>query len=87
MTFKEVILAIDGLRDRDKMVEGWIRRATFIISATNFGGKAVSGKMDRLWPIEGGKVKVNEKALEQLRKFREAEALTRAQNKLDARGS
>ena len=87
MTFKEVILAIDGLRERDKMLEGWIRRSTFIIASTNFGGKAVSGKMDRLWPVEHGKVNVNEKALEQLRKFREIEALKRAQNKLDGRRS
>lgn len=84
MTFREVILTIDGLRDRDKMLEGWIRRASFIIGSTNFGGKALSGKMDKLWPVENGTPKVHEKAKEQLRKFREAEALKRAKTKLDA---
>jgi len=83
MTFKEVILSINGLRERDKMLEAWIRRSTFIIASTNFGGKAVSNKMDKLWPIEGiDRVKVNQKALDQLRKFREMEALKTAQAKL-----
>lgn len=85
MTFREVVLSIDGLRERDKMLEGWIRRATFIIASTNFGGKGITGKLEKLWPIEDGPVKVPERALEQLRKFREAEALKRAKTKLDAR--
>lgn len=85
MTWREVVLSINGLRDRDKMLESWIRRSTFIIASTNFGGKSISGKIDKLWPIENEKPKVPERALEQLRKFREAEALKRAKIKLDAR--
>ena len=82
MTFREVILSIDGLRNRDKMLEGWIRRSTLIIASTNFGGKTVASKFERLWPVERAVGKVNEKALEQLRKFREMEALQKAQQKL-----
>lgn len=85
MTWREVVLSINGLRDRDKMLESWIRRSTFIIASTNFGGKGVAGKQESLWPIDKDKPKVPERALEQLRKFREAEALKRAKNKLDAR--
>lgn len=83
MTFREVILSINGLRDRDKMLEGWIRRATLIIASTNFGGKSIASKFDRLWPVENAVAKVSEKALEQLRKFREMEALQKAKDKLN----
>lgn len=84
MTFKEVILAVNGLRERDKMFEAWIRRATFIIAATNFGGKSVIGKQESLWPTgEKDSTAISDRALDQLRKFREAEALQRAKQKLD----
>lgn len=87
MTWREVLLAIKGLRDRDKVHEAWIRRATFIIAATNFGGKGVAGKFDRIWPVEGEKKNnIPDRAKDQLRKFREAEALKRAKQKLDGRG-
>lgn len=85
MTFKDVILSIDGLRDRDKMLEAWIRRATFLIASTNFGGKSISGKMKSLWPVDEKPVSnVSDRAREQLKKFRESEALKRAKNKIDA---
>lgn len=85
MTFKQVMLAIEGLRNRDKLLESWIRRATCIIGSSNFGGKAVAAKFDRLWPTEKGPVNVSQRALDQLRKFRESEALKRAKQKLDGR--
>lgn len=85
MTYREVMLSISGLRQRDKMLESWIRRATFIIGASNFGGKGVSGKFERLWPVDGKVVNVSERAIEQLRKFREAEAMKRAKQKIDGR--
>jgi len=82
MTFREVILSINGLRNRDKMLEAWQRRSTFIIASTNFGGKGVANKMEKLWPIEGvDRVKVNQKAKDQLRKLREMEAVKIAQAK------
>lgn len=84
MTFREVILSIDGLRERDKMLEAWIRRATFIIASTNFGGKGVANKQGQLWPIEAiDKSRVSSKALDQLRKFREMEALRKAKSKIE----
>lgn len=76
MTFREVILSINGLRNRDKMLQEWHRRSAFIVASTNMGGKSVINKMEKLWPIEGvDRAKVNQKALDQLRKFREMEAL------------
>lgn len=85
MTFREVILSIDGIRERDKILEGWIRRATFIIASTNVGSKGLATKFDKMWPVDKGPQKVEERALEQLRKFRENAALKRAQQKLDGR--
>lgn len=87
MTFREVILSITGLRERDLMFQGIAKRMTAIIASTNFGGKGVAGKMNKLWPIGDDKPKVSERALDTLRKFREADAVTRAKKKLDARGS
>lgn len=84
MTFRDVMLSIKGLRDRDKMHEAWIRRATLIIGSSNFGGKGVAEKFDRLlWPTEKAPSNVSKRALDQLRKFREAEAFKRAKEKLD----
>lgn len=85
MTFKEVLLAIQGLRDRDKMLESWIRRATMIIGSSNFNGKEVASKFNRMWPTEKGPVNVGEAAKEQLRKFRENAALKRANQKVNGR--
>lgn len=85
LTFREALIAIKGLRERDKMHESWIRRATMIIGSSNFGGKGVAGKFDRLWPTEQQVGNVSERAREQLRKFREAEALKRAKQKVDGR--
>lgn len=88
MTWREVMLSINGLRERDKMFEAWIRRATFIVASTNFGGKAVAGKQDSLWPTEKKDAgKIEQRALDQLQKFREAEALKRAKEKLHGRGA
>lgn len=85
MTYREVMLSISGLRARDKMHEGWLRRVTFIIGATNFGGKEVSRRFDRFWPDpygDGKTINVSERAIEQLRKFRENEAMRRAKQKI-----
>lgn len=98
MTYKEVMLSIYGLRSRDKMLEGWIRRATFIIGASNFGGKGVSAKFSQMWPVEGeAGLRVSDAAKRQLKKFREkaarlqldtfreAAAMKRAKQKVDGR--
>lgn len=77
------MLSISGLRARDKMLEGWIRRATFIIGASNFGGKGVSDKFNRLWPDgENGKPKISERVREQMRIINEHDAMERAKKKV-----
>lgn len=76
MTMREVCLAIDGLREKDKLHRDWIRRATFIIGLSGWNAKQIIAKFDnKLWPIENNnKPNIREAAYEQLRKFREAEA-------------
>jgi len=82
MTYREVMLSISGLRARDKMHESWLRRVTFIIGATNFGGKTVSQKFNQLWPDgEGKTLNVSEQARETLRRFRENAAMKKAQQR------
>lgn len=69
------MLAIDGLRDKDKLYRDWIRRATIIIASSGWNAKSIVKKFDALWPIENtGKPNVRERAYEQLRKMREADA-------------
>lgn len=87
MTWREVILALHGLRDRDRMMVAWIKRATFIIAASGMNGKEITRRQQQLWPDDetDASPKKDERALEQLRKFREAEALKRAKTKIDAR--
>lgn len=76
MTFREVVLAIEGLREKDKQHRDWIRRAAFIISASGWNAKHIIAKFDKsLWPIENAdKPNLRERAYEQLRKMREADA-------------
>jgi hypothetical protein len=94
MTFKEVILATNGLRKRDEMHEAWIRRATLLISVTNFGGKGVVNKFDKYWPTRNGeekKGKVSNEIKDILKGLKDQDnqqtALLRAKQKIDARGS
>lgn len=86
MTFREVILSIEGLRERDKMLEGWARRATLIIASSSMGGKSIAAKFNKLWPVEMPEGNVSDRAREQLRIFREGEALERAKQKLKENG-
>jgi hypothetical protein len=76
MTFREVVLAIDGLRDKDRLYRDWIRRATYIIGVSGMNAKWVGNKFDsKLWPIEKiSQPTIQERAYEQLRKMREADA-------------
>jgi len=46
MTFREVVLAINGLRDRDIMIQAMYRRMTAIIASTNMGGSKVASKIN-----------------------------------------
>lgn len=75
MTFREVVLAIEGLREKDKLYRDWIRRATYIIGVSGMNAKLILNKFDRqLWPIDViNKPNIRERAYEQLRKMKEAE--------------
>lgn len=86
MTFREVVLAINGLRERDDMQQGIFRRMTFIIASTNFGGKGIAQKIKKLWPLRSDGIgNVSDKAREVLRTFREREAMKKAALKLGGR--
>ena len=50
MTFKEVLLSIDGLREKDLFNQALIRRATLIISSA-LGGKKIAQSIDKIWPL------------------------------------
>lgn len=57
MTYRDVMLSIEGLRNRDLIQQLILRRSTFII-ASAMGGKKVAAAMNRLWPVPkeaGGK--------------------------------
>lgn len=81
MTFREVVLAINGLRDRDVMMQAMYRRMTAIIASTNMGGGKVASKINKLWPLPtdtGGDI--SDKAKEVLRSFKVAEAAKKISN-------
>jgi hypothetical protein len=82
MTFREVVLAINGLRDRDIMIQAMYRRMTAIIASTNMGGSKVASKINKLWPLptDTGGDNISEKAKEVLRSFKVAEAAKKISN-------
>lgn len=87
MTFRDIILAIDGLRDRDLVNQHLLRRSTFIIASSNIGGKAVSSKMRQLWPINGDDApdNISDAAYATLRKFKDMDMAEKAKKLTDAR--
>lgn len=85
MTLREIVLAINGLRERDDMQQAMFRRMTAIIASTNMGGKGIAQKMSKLWPLRGDNISsVSDRAYATLKTFRENEALKKAKLKLDA---
>lgn len=87
MTFRDVLLAIDGLREKDLYNQALIRRATLII-ASALGGKRTAGAINRLWPMPkaSGEKSLQEKAKDTLNRFREIEDKNKVKNIIDARG-
>jgi len=85
MTFREVVLAVQGLRNRDEGFEAMFRRMTTIIAGTNFGGKGVAARMKKMWPMGIDKPKVSHRNLDTLKKFREGDAKLKAKQIIDAR--
>lgn len=92
MTFRDVVNAITGLRDNQEVQQGWIRRATAIISEhavapyKKKGDKPID--MDKWWPVKATKkVPGEDRARQTLAKFREVDAKKRANEKLNGRRS
>lgn len=87
MTLREIVLAINGLRERDIMQQAMFRRMTVIIASTNMGGSKVASKINKLWPLptdEGSADNISERAKQVLRTFKVNEAAKKLSN---ARGS
>lgn len=75
-TFRDVVLSLKGLRNKDLYNQLLLRRSTFIIASSSFGGKNIGSKMEKLWPVpkEVRENKIPSRALEQLRRFKTIEA-------------
>ena len=50
MSFRQVMLAIHGLREKDLYNQALIRRSTMIIASSS-GGKKVAQYINKIWPI------------------------------------
>jgi hypothetical protein len=85
VTFRDVLLAIEGLRERDLMHQHLLRRSTFIIASAGMGGQKIASKMHKLWPMEEeNKSAVSDRVRKTLRHFQELDAIKKVQ---DARRS
>ena len=76
------MLAINGLRDRDIMIQQTYRRMTMIIASTNMGGQKIPGKINKLWPLptDMDNGSVSDKAKEVLMSFKRIEAAKKLSN-------
>lgn len=76
MTIRDLVLAIEGLRERDKLNRDLLRRATYITAVSGWNAKMIIKKFDHLWPVEKNnnvKNPIRDRAYETLRRFREQE--------------
>lgn len=87
ITFKEVVLSIDGHHEQNKFFIDYLQLATRMVVLSGFNGRAASAAMNKAWPFERAKggIQISERAKAQLRQLRESEAKQRAKNKLDGR--
>lgn len=86
MTLRDVLLAIDGLRDKDLYNQALVRRATLII-ASALGGKRTAGAINRLWPMpkDKGEKTLQEKAKELNYRIKMLDDKNKVKNILDGR--
>lgn len=85
ITFREVHLAIQGLYEQNKYLHDLFYRSTMLICSSGFNAKYALSKISKVWPLPGKKAPViSERAKEQLRQLREAEAWKSANKKLNA---
>lgn len=83
MTYREVILAIDGLRDKDLYNQHLTRRSSFIIASSGYNAKNIVKKFDKLWPMEGEvKNGVGAQQLAMLKQFKEQEQVANAMKEI-----
>jgi hypothetical protein len=54
MTFRDILLSLDGLREKDLFNQSLIRRSTLIISSA-LGGKKVAQSIEKIWPLGDSK--------------------------------
>lgn len=87
MTYRQLFIAVQGLRERDQAQESIYRRMTLLICASGFNGKAVVKGFKKSWPMDTDPTgeQIASRAKEIIRRHREAEALTKANDKLNAR--
>lgn len=86
MTYRQLFLAIQGLRERDDMQEAMYQRMTLLICASGFNGQKVVKGFKKSWPMKSDSSKQTAtRAKELIRKHREYEALNKANDKLNAR--
>lgn len=85
MTFREVLLSIEGLRDRDIISQYTYRRITAIVASSGMNGGKIASKIEKMWPLPKlpGAKENNYKDV--LRRHREYEALNKANEKVNAR--
>lgn len=84
MTFREVVLSIEGLHNKDKFYHDLLRRATLIIGCSGFAGKEIAKKFDKFWPSgdQPGKETIRERALARLKEFKVKEQQQRDEIKV-----
>jgi hypothetical protein len=84
MTYRDVVLSIEGLRNKDLAEEHIYRRMTAIIASTGFNGK-IMRQFNKLWPIKqiGKQESVSDRGKAVLKQLREYEALNKATGKLN----
>lgn len=82
-------LALDGLYEQNKYHHDLLQLSTRLIVSSGCNAKAAITAMNKAWPVSSKKssLKISERAKEQLRQLREADALNRQKQKYDARRS
>jgi hypothetical protein len=83
VTFREVLLAIEGLHEQNKFYHDLLGKGVSFICASGMYGKAVLKSFRKDWFGEKtGGGKISERALEQLRQLRKVEAQKSALEKI-----
>lgn len=86
ITWREVVLSLDGLERKNEYTHDLLYRATMIITHSGMNAKAALTFMRKAWPLTGDKAtKVSDRVRETLKRFQELDAKNNAKKKLDGR--